>query len=220
VGRRENWGPERKSSGPVYPAAIPFSTSGTKCTAASEILRLYLELQKNQLHQSLRTTRINLKKPLKASAGNCMSAAVVRRSRECLLFVWEKGLLRLEILVLTSRSYRGSWTFLRLFTEALLSVINSFCECNNLVAERQIFRLQTWNNKLCWLRETNLSLCRIWGFYSCSYEQFCRIGYNTVQFVESKQTLRRKLLPPSVGLKNKKSKTLTLKMEALCSSET
>jgi hypothetical protein len=78
---------ERKSSGRVYPAAIPFSTSGTKYTAASAILRLYLKLQKNQLHQSLRMTRINLKKPLKASAGNCLSAAVVRRSQECLTCV-------------------------------------------------------------------------------------------------------------------------------------
>jgi hypothetical protein len=51
---------ERKGSGPVYPAAIPFSAPGTKCTAASEILRLCLKLQKNQLHQSLRMTQINL----------------------------------------------------------------------------------------------------------------------------------------------------------------
>jgi hypothetical protein len=37
-------------------------------------------------------------------------------------------------------------------------------------------------------------------------EEFCLLGYNAMQSVESQLTFRRNMLPPSSGLKNKPSK--------------
>jgi hypothetical protein len=68
------------------------------------------------------------------------------------------------------------------------------------------------------------------------FEGFCRLGYNAVKFVESQQTFRRKMSPPSSELKNKPRNqreimwktcfhagflaySSILKMEATCSPE-
>jgi hypothetical protein len=69
-------------------------------------------------------------------------------------------------------------------------------------------------------------------------EEYCLLGYNTVWSVENQPAFRRNILPPSSGSKNKVSKkpelclppaftlvscsaySSTLKMEAICSSET
>jgi hypothetical protein len=47
---------------------------------------------------------------------------------------------------------------------------------------------------------------RIWGSRSGSYEEFCLLGYNAVQSVESQSVLRRNMSPPSSGSKNNPSK--------------
>jgi hypothetical protein len=74
--------------------------------------------------------------------------------------------------------------------------------------------------------------CRIWGSHSGSYEEYYLVGYNAVQSIESQLTFRRNMWPLSSRCKNKPSKkpafTLvscsahfsTLKVEAICSSET
>jgi hypothetical protein len=53
---------------------------------------------------------------------------------------------------------------------------------------------------------TQCILCRIWRSHSDGYEEFCLLGYNGVQSVESHPTFRRNIPPPSSGSKNKPSK--------------
>jgi hypothetical protein len=76
---------------------------------------------------------------------------------------------------------------------------------------------------------------RIWDSHSGGYEEFCFLGYHSVQSVESQQAFRKKMSPSYSRLKNKPTKSLlatcfmlvpcfayssTLKMNVTCSSET
>jgi hypothetical protein len=76
---------------------------------------------------------------------------------------------------------------------------------------------------------------RIWGSHSDGHEEYCLLGYNVVQSIESQPTFQMNIWPTSSGSKNKASKlclplaftmvsfsaySSTLKMESICCSET
>jgi hypothetical protein len=68
---------------------------------------------------------------------------------------------------------------------------------------------------------------RIWGSHSGGYEEYHILGYNVVQSVESQPKFRRNISLPSSGSKNCLHADFllslffsTLKMEAICFSET
>jgi hypothetical protein len=46
----------------------------------------------------------------------------------------------------------------------------------------------------------------VWGSHNGGYEEFCLLGYNSLQSVGSQQTFRRNMMPPSSGSRSKKPK--------------
>jgi hypothetical protein len=54
-----------------------------------------------------------------------------------------------------------------------------------------------------WYWIMQLTLANYW------FEEYCLLGYNAVQSVESQQTFRRNVSPPSSGSKDKASKKPT-----------